>query len=125
MNIMNELTIEDEVTLEKQDLYEEKINEKSILEMMFDSIDIDGNLYFYVDDVRVQLDNLDINITQRRARYRASALDIPYLIMVSSVDRLGRVVHVSHYKVKDIIKKELTSDIQASIKRSSPITIMA
>jgi len=121
----NELVIENDIAMDRLDLYERKMNNKDLIELRFDSIDIDGNLYIIDDEVRVQLDNIDIKLSYKRARYRAAVLDIPYMVMVMSVDRLKKVVHVAHNGIKDIIREELKTNINNSIDKKHPLTVMS
>lgn len=98
MSIRNELVIENDIVVDRMYLYEEKMKNKDLIELKFNSIDIDGNLYIMDDEVRVQLDNTDIKLSYKKARYRSAALELPYMVIVTSVDCLRKVVHVSYNK---------------------------
>lgn len=121
MSLINENNGE----ISKLDFYRDKMNNGKLIELKFESVDVDGNLYIYDDEVRVQLDSYDIDLTYKKAKFRAAALDVPYLVIVKSIDYIRKIVHVSFGKSKEMIRKELLAELNYAIEKNEPYTIFA
>jgi hypothetical protein len=116
---------ETNVDKERLDFYEVKMKSKEILELKFSLADKVGNLYFYEGDIRVQMDNLDIKGTIYNVRYRSNALANSYPVIVTSVDREKKEIHVSHKEAREMTKEELIDEIDAAIEKKEPLTVIA
>lgn len=124
-NEIKSVFIKETVNMDRMDYYEDMMHRKEILEMKFSLADISGNLYTYDGDIRIQLNNTDINGTMYKAKYRANALANLYPVVVTSIDRDNKVVNVSHDEAKETTKEELLEEIEAALNANETLFVNA
>lgn len=122
---VNAFIKESDLIKDRLGYYEEKMKTSNIFDMKFSSADANGNLFIFDGNARVQMDNLEVNGVEYDKRYRAKILESKYPVIVTSVDRITKVVHVSHNEAKKISKEELKAEIDKAISEEKPIDIMA
>lgn len=110
------------VTLEE---YEKRMKDKSVFKTSFPCVDEKGNLYVYESDIKIQMDNRDIDGFGYNAKYRSDKLTESYAVVVVSVDKKAKLVKVSSNQAKEEPRKKLEEALRKGIEAKEFLRVPA
>lgn len=110
------------------DEYEQKLHDPDYVEeILFNNVDVKGNLYTFRDDVRIMMRNTDIFSGRGGTDLakRSRLIGKTYKVKIKKIDRENKTVWVSARKILSAMKAELEADIDKAFKTRQPMVVAA
>lgn len=105
--------------------YEKKMQENTIFKLKFAFADDKGDLYYYDGDIKIQMDNKEIDGFGYNPKIRSDKLIETYSVVVLSVDKKKKLVKVSSYKAKEEPRKKLEEALNKGIETKEYLRVPA
>lgn len=105
--------------------YEELLEQQKLFNIKFDRVDQNGDFYCTDGAVTLVMGNKEITGRQYDLRYKSDKLAEEYCVLVSSIEPENRIIHVSHFAAKEMVRPDIEKAIKESVERGKQIKVKA